>query len=233
MSMKSQIESNLKKLIEQGTAVLSGRRQTSFRDINSWATRVEDLVNRGDSIAWGLASITCIEAVYGENSALCRQATQWQQQLPKGSAAESLLGVLRAALDCWLNDYHVQAIQMASAEVFSDFLEMASSLLKKPYHPAASASLIGGVLEEHLRGMCTRRAISLTKTKNGKETNKVLGDLNTDLLNNQAYLAVKKQQVDAWITLRNKAAHGKWDEVEKDDVKRMLDGVQSFCADVS
>ena len=230
MSLKELVESNFEKLIRQGEDVLRGREETIRRDIYTLQTVRRDIVNRGESTSWGLALITYLGSVFGKESEIYSKANQLQNMLPNGEPAEALLGVVRSALDIWRNGYHLEVETFASSEVFADFFQMAESLLGSPYHPAAAATLAGGVLEEHLRSMCARRGISLKKDS-GRD--KSLGSLNEALAAAKVYIAVKKQQVEAWIKLRNAAAHGRWDEVEEDDVRRMLEGVRSFCADVS
>ena len=229
MSLNELVERNFEKLLQQGEDVLKGRTETIQMDINTMQQVRRDLVDRGESTAWGLAFITCLGSVFGKDSEIYSQANKLQNMLPNGQPAEALLGVVRSALDIWRNGYHLEVETFASSEVFADFFQMAESLLGSPYHPAAAATLVGGVLEEHLRAMCIRREISVKKDKGGVKS---LGSLNEALSAKKVYIAAKKQQVEAWIKLRNDAAHGKWDEVEEDDVRRMLVGVQSFCADV-
>ena len=52
-----------------------------------------------------------------------------------------------------------------------------------------------------------------------------------DLVKAGKYNVLKQKQITAWLDLRNKAAHGKWEEYTEFDVKSMLDGVRNFLAD--
>jgi hypothetical protein len=218
------IAEQLEKLIERGEEIISQPKRIKQ------SGHVFDVVDHEKSISWGVTTLTLLSSIFQKNSDLYQKATKYFENLSHLGAALSIQGVLRAALDCWNNNYHLDIKEAVASEVFSDFFEMAESMLGKPYHPATAASLVGGVLEEHLRGMCKRREIPVKKDS-GKE--KSLGSLNEDLSKAGAYNAVKKKQIEAWTNLRNDAAHGKFEQVEEDDVRRMLEGVKSFCADVS
>ena len=70
---------------------------------------------------------------------------------------------------------------IATAEVYADFLEMADGLLDAGYKDAA-AVMIGGVLEEHLRRLCTRSGIATTYEKDGKTNAKKADAMNSELV---------------------------------------------------
>ena len=76
-------------------------------------------------------------------------------------------GILSAARDelagGWLNTTR----GLVSAEIFSDFLEMAQHLLDAGYEDPA-AVVVGSVLEEHLRQLCQKHNIPMETTKQGR-----------------------------------------------------------------
>jgi len=116
---------------------------------------------------------------------------------------------------------------LISAEIFSDFLEMAKYLLSEKFeHPAAV--MIGSVLEEHLRQICTKNGLAITETKNGKLVPKKADLLNADLAGANVYNKLDQKNVTAWLDLRNKAAHGKYTEYSFQQVELMLQGVTEF-----
>jgi hypothetical protein len=42
---------------------------------------------------------------------------------------------------------------------------------------------------------------------------------------------IKAKQLRAWADVRNKAAHGEFDQFKKSDVEQMIEGINSFLAD--
>ncbi|HQO08746.1 MAG TPA: hypothetical protein PLK90_01985 [Clostridiales bacterium] len=124
----------------------------------------------------------------------------------------------------WLNSVK----GLVSAEIFSDFLEMAQYFLEKKYKDPA-AVMIGGVLEEHLRNLCIKNKIDIFVTKpDGDTFPKKVSKMNVDLYKNNIYSRQDHENIISWLLLRNNAAHGKYDEYKKDHVSLMLQGVREF-----
>ena len=71
------------------------------------------------------------------------------------SGIEILKSIKAEIQNGWFQSYK----GIISSEIFSDFLEMASHLLDNGYKDA-SAVMIGGVLEEHLRQLCVTNGIN-------------------------------------------------------------------------
>ncbi len=112
----------------------------------------------------------------------------------------------------------------AQADVVSDFLEQANSLLEEPkVHPAAPAMIIGGALEEFLRNWVDSEKLDLKGRKPGIDT--YAGALReADLITKQ-----DAKDITAWAGLRNHAAHGEWDRAERrEEIGLMLQGVNLF-----
>lgn len=116
---------------------------------------------------------------------------------------------------------------LVSSEIFTDFIEMAEHLLSENYKDA-SAVMIGSVLEEHLRQLCSKQGIVITTTKAGKTRHKKADLLNAELAKEGVYNKLDQKSVTAWLDLRNKAAHGKYDEYTKEQVEFMLQSVMGF-----
>ena len=117
---------------------------------------------------------------------------------------------------------------LVRADVFADFLEMAEYLIQQGYKDPA-AVLIGGVLEEHLRGLCGPRGIDVTVSGRPKKVDA----MNAELTGAGAYNKLDQKVVTAWLDLRNNAAHGKYDQYNDDQVRSMLAGVREFVARVA
>lgn len=118
---------------------------------------------------------------------------------------------------------------LVSAEIFTDFLEMANYLLEEEYKDPA-AVMIGSVLEEHLRQLCIKNAIPTESIKDGKPIAKKADLLNSELAAQSVYNKLDQKSITAWLDLRNKAAHGKYDEYSKNQVELMLQSVTEFMS---
>jgi hypothetical protein len=143
------------------------------------------------------------------------------------------LGVLRAVKNEMEGGWSISVKTLISAEIFSDFLEMAFYLLTEDYKDAA-AVMIGSTLEEHLRQLCQNASIPLDITKpSGEMIAKKADTLNADLVKESVYNHLDQKNITAWLDLRNKAAHGKYNEYAKEQVQLMYQGVLDFMARIS
>ncbi|MDD5703514.1 MAG: hypothetical protein PHU23_15875 [Dehalococcoidales bacterium] len=142
---------------------------------------------------------------------------------------ESGIEIIRSIRDEIAGGWLINVKGLITAEVFSDFFEMAEHLLSNGYKDAA-AVLIGSTLEEHLRQLCIRNSIEAIVKINGDDVAKKADTLNAELAKANIYNKLDQKNVTAWLDLRNKAAHGKYDEYNREQVEIMLRGVSEFCA---
>jgi hypothetical protein len=143
-----------------------------------------------------------------------------------GHQAAQLAAILRALKADYSAGYMQKFSELIHADLFSDFLAMAEHLLSEGYKDAA-AVLTGSVLEEHLRKLCLKNALPVTDNA-GKP---IKADrLNGDLKAANAYSALDHKNVTAWLDLRNKAAHARYPEYNKEQVGLMQAGITEFMA---
>ena len=57
--------------------------------------------------------------------------------------------------------------------------------------------------------------------------------LNADLAKAEIYNKLDQKNITAWLDLRNKAAHGKYNDYDKEQVRLLLDGITGFMSRVS
>lgn len=143
--------------------------------------------------------------------------------------AQNLVGILQALKADIEAGYLYKINELIHADIFSDFLEMAEHLLREGYKDA-SAVLIGGVLEEHIRKLCIKSGVPIEIQKDGKTAFKKASTMNDDLKKNGIHGGIDHKNINAWLELRNKAAHGKYAEYTKDHVELMLSGISNFIA---
>jgi len=139
---------------------------------------------------------------------------------------DNLIGILKALkVDYEAN--HLEVIhELIHADVFADFLEMADYLLKEGYKDPA-AVLAGGTLEEHLRKLCQKNDINIKKDNSHYRT---ADSLNADLAGANVYSKLDQKSVTAWLDLRNKAAHSRYNEYTKDQVALMVQSILDFIS---
>ena len=135
-----------------------------------------------------------------------------------------MVGVLRALRREYDEGYLTTVKGLVRAEVFADILGMAEHLLEQGYKDPA-AVLVGGVLEEHLRSLCADRSIPTETSGRPKKA----AAMNADLFRVSAYNKLDQKNVTAWLDLRNKAAHGSYDQYTQEQVRMMLSGVTEFA----
>jgi len=147
--------------------------------------------------------------------------------LPESHLAR-MAGILESLKNAYTTGYLKTIEELVNSGLFSDFLEMGNYYLNEG-HKDAAAVILGGVLEEHLRKLCQKNGIDITYDNGKSETKmKKTSILNQDLVKNAVYNEGQKKQVDAWLFIRNSAAHGKYSEYTKDQVQNMLDGLRIF-----
>ncbi len=174
-------------------------------------------------------AITLAELVSGRGSVYY---TQISKEIEKNGVAGWLhlapiigvLQVLKKAVSQGLLDTIKGEIQ---GELFSDFLERAGWLLTEG-HKDAAAVVAGSVLEEHLRQLCLKNSIELAHELNGDFKPKKTDRLNAALTRAEVYSKLDQKNVTAWLDLRNKAAHGLYEEYEKAQVGLVISGIRDF-----
>ena len=141
-------------------------------------------------------------------------------------------GILKAAKQEIDGGWLISVKELVTSEIFSDFIEMAEYLLKENYKDPA-AVIVGGVLEEHLRQLCLRNGINIEILKNDKPVSKKADLLNSELTRIEVYDKLDQKSVTSWLDLRNKAAHGKYEEYTQQQVELMIRGVTDFMVRTS
>ena len=171
-----------------------------------------------------------IERIGGKNSVYTRQAETALDKYGTDSFRNIvILGGIVEALKEDLLAGNLRTIQeLIHAELFADFLEMADHLLAEGYKDAA-AVIAGSSLEAHLRQLCQKNGIDVDfTTAKGDVVPKKASRLNADLAKDDVYSKLDQKSVTAWLDLRNKAAHGKYNEYLTAQVALMIAGIREF-----
>lgn len=137
-------------------------------------------------------------------------------------------GIASAVLHDLKSGYLASVVELAHADLFSGFLEMADHLLQNNYKDAA-AVIAGSSLEAHLRALAVKQRVSLDHVKpDGTTIPKTGNPLNNELASVQAYHKNDQKSITGWLGLRNSAAHGKYGDYTKEQVVLMVAGIRDF-----
>ena len=209
----------INQLIELANKTL-GTRRTSSGMISSSS------VNSELFYEFRTSSLSFILNLYGENHPYYKDFNQIVTRADPYDTEQGR-GVLKSIKTELDGGWLITLKGLVSAEIFSDFIEMADHLLKEGYKDPA-AVMIGSVLEEHLRQLCTKNGIPTEDIKSGKPVPKKADLLNSELAGAVVYNKLDQKNVTAWLDLRNKAAHGKYGEYSQQQVEFMLQAVTEF-----
>jgi hypothetical protein len=217
MNAKDRLLNRINDLISQGETVIRTAHRTQYSS---------DEVDSALFTGFRSAGLSYISNVYGTNhsyySLFNSETTDYYTSSAKASI--EILRQIKIEID---GDWIIKVKNLVSAELFSDFIEMAKYLLESKYKDPA-AVLIGSVLEEHIRQLCNSNGISISEEKDGRLIPLKADRMNAELVKANVYNKLQQTTVTAWLALRNNAAHGKYSEYTIDQVILMQDGVIGF-----
>jgi hypothetical protein len=219
VNMKEKLIERIAQLISQGQDVLSTKQQMQHNGFR---------VNAGKMQGFRSALLSFIERIYGKEHTFYNEVSN-SVVTNYPSNIEAGMEILKVMKDEISGDWLFKVKELVSAELFSDFIEMAEHLLSQGYKDPA-AVILGSVLEEHLRQLCIAKNIEIEINTNGKLVPKTADGLNIDLAKAEVYTKLDQKQITAWQDLRNKAAHGKYSDYNNAQVELMLSGVIGFMS---
>ncbi len=178
--------------------------------------------------------LNIIETVLGESQQQHEITAQIKNDSRGPYALEYIVGTLRGLKNTYENGFWDNLEEAIVANISADYMTQVEGLLDEgqpgQYDHVPSAVLCGAVLEDALRRLCDRQSPQVSTDKpNGQP--KALNALIQDLQKANAFNKLKAQQLRGWVQVRNSAAHGKFDEFNRDDVELMVKGVKNFLAD--
>jgi hypothetical protein len=212
------IKKRIDELINHAASVLTTKRQHDY----------------GSSVSPELfkefraASLSFLRNTFGENHPFYKEFNLHAKDSTPYDTEEGR-GILKAAKQEIDGGWLFTVKDIVSAEIFSDFLEMAEYLLKEKYKDPA-AVMIGSVLEEHIRQLCSKNGISTEIIKDGKAIPKKAELMNSELATAEIYNKLDQKSVTSWLDLRNKAAHGKYSDYTIEQVELMCQSVTNFMS---
>lgn len=208
-------------LISQGKSVLN----TKFSFNYSF------YVDKAQHNGFRTASLSFISSLYGKDHVFYKDfdSKVGENRFTLTETGVSILNAIRHEIE---QDWLISITQLISAEIFSDFMEMAKHLIDNKYKDPA-AVMIGSVLEEHIRRLCKNHGIDTTLMKGTDIVAKKADTMNGELTKAGVYNVMMQKNVTAWLDLRNNAAHGKYDQYKIENVELMYQGVLNFTATIN
>jgi len=183
-------------------------------------------ISLGAYTAWRTRCLALMTSLPGEAHAYAQEFRGTVQLATRGIALQdwvtSGLAGLRALREDISGGYLTNPRTLVCSEVFSEFLDQAEYLLKQNYKDAA-ASVSGALLENGLRHIATLKGV---KVRAGDGLNA----LSSQCAQAQVYSALIHKSLQVWITIRNSADHGKFDE-SSSSVQEMVSGIRGFLGD--
>ena len=226
MTIKNDTLTQLDGLIEEGQQC-----QESFYMANRG--RYQSRMSESDLRAFTARAFAAIARLAGKESEYYRLLPSIDLskliRLPSLTNSPSIIPALSGSLTALrdaVDNGHLESLEnRIRAHVHDDFLEQAKDLLDSNYHVAAMV-LIGGVLEDHLSKLCTKKGL----TWNGHGS---ISKYNDACHQGTVYDKPTWRRIQSIGDLRNDAAHGQGADVKAPDVDDAYKFVGRFIADHS
>lgn len=218
MKLDERILQRLTELISLGEQVIRTRRPAGRNVIG------DDRIDTQLASQWVTSTQSLLSRTFGENSSHFKNYHSATQGYLTYSPCVKAMGVLIASKDDFEHGFLFSVRSLVEAELFDDLLEQAEHLLASGYFQPA-AVVAGCVLEDGLRRLCIKHSIVLPE-------NTTIDPMNTELAKAAVYNKLMQKRITALADLRNRAAHGRWNEFSKSDVEEMLRQVHSFLAEM-
>lgn len=174
-------------------------------------------------------AISAIQRITGSNSTYSQEIERILKTTPHLHLHTSpIIGIAQALRDDLAAGYIQNLAELAHADIFADFLDMAKHLSDNNYKDPA-AVLAGSTLESHLKKLSTKNGVPIEVAGRPVKADK----LNADLAKANVYTILDQKNITAWLDLRNKAAHGNYAEYSNDQVKLLIAGIGDFIARIT
>lgn len=241
--LDSKVRTQFKDLIDEGPELVSKmkaeNRQSRSEPRYLMGSRVVDLSgneyhNQAVAFeAYRTQAVSLVQLVLSKTERMQQISADFRGLEQRSSSVEfingTLIGLQRDYEAGLLDDISV----MIEAEIASDYMGQAERLLGEggsgQFNYVPAAVLAGAVLEDGLRRLCHRQSPPIATDKQDGDPKK-MSVLIDDLKSAGLYNELKAKQLRAWAAVRNAAAHGRFNEFDRQDVEGLIMGVKSFLA---
>lgn len=199
------------------------------KDLIQIGTRTVTAEDPGSFQQFRSGSLSCLLQLFGQQHPYFRDFESRVTSPFREEDIQAGLGIMEAVKKELEQGWLVTAMGLISADIFSDYLEMARHLLDEGYKDAA-AVIAGSTLEFHLRQICHKNGIPVESQTGGQLRHKKADLLNSELAAAQVYGKLDQKGVTAWLDLRNNAAHGNYGAYTLEQVQLMIQSISDFIA---
>ncbi|WP_236579698.1 hypothetical protein [Streptomyces sp. HM190] len=207
---------NVEKVVEQLNFLIKASENYTRNQTRHLLEDAEDAVVLSNRLEAAIERATRPNSMYMKQLDAARRKTQPYRLREVRTVA---LGLRDDLIAGWVES----VVELVHADTYRDYLEMAEGLLAKGYKDAA-AVITGTSLEVHVRALCVKNGVATHVAGKPKKAD----TMNADLKKASVYDGLQQKEVTAWMDLRNKAAHGDYPSYDRDQVRRLIDGVEAF-----
>lgn len=171
--------------------------------------------------AWLIKVRNIVEVVFGSTSPHFRTLQELTQTDVSGTyQVNAIEGLLIGSLNDLENGFLLGQEFLIAGEIFDSVLEEAKHIFKTGYKdPAAVLGRV--VLEDALKRLARQEQLNDTQKAS---------ILNDELKKAGKYNQPQWRQIQTWLDVGNSAAHGKFDEYSKEQVRDLIEGIERFIA---
>ena len=194
-----------------------------------------EVIDGRKAIQWATQCVTILGQIIPRNDPN-RSVVEEFKRLRSGLAGpfRHLAARLRALHDDFANGFIGDLGSQIEAEIAADYLGQAERLLGEgqsgKFDHVPAAVLAGSVLEKTLRAFCGRQQPPVA-TVNATGGPLTLAPLIDGLKKAGLFNEVRAKQLRHWADIRNSAAHGKFEEFDRNQVEAMVKGIEQFLAE--
>jgi len=185
-------------------------------------------------VEWRTKAATLVAHLVPKESIHNASVEGLAQLTPTAEHMEWAISFLKAVKSDLESGFFDSLGSQIEAEIASDYMGQAEQLLGEgqtgKFDHVPAAVLAGAVLEKALRKLCGQQQPPIAISTTSGES-KTLNPLIDDLKKVGLFNELKAKQLRSWADIRNKAAHGEFDQFNRGDVEQMIQGVSNFLAD--
>ena len=219
---------NQDELIGQASAIITmGEKVLGTETVDD---KSKSLVNELKFHDFRISALSFLSRVFGEISTYY-QSFRTEVTHHTASRTRRGIGMLTAAKRELQGDWLETTIGGTSRDILLDMLRLARMQFDQDNHMAA-AVITGAILEQQLRNLCLARGIAINNEIQGKAVPKKGLQLTGEAYKKKLYDRQDNKAIISWLELCDIAAKGKSDAITSDQVKSMLNEMQTFLTKI-
>jgi len=188
-------------------------------------------INWQQFVEWRTNCTTVLDNIVPNNS-IHRSELENFNQLPKTkSHFEYGISFLKSIREDFEKEFFDSLYHKIETEICADYMEQAQTLINVgktgKFEHVPAAVLAGAVLEKSLKSLC-KSQFPPEPIINNHGRPLMLNALIESLKKRNVFNEIVAKQLRAWTDIRNKAAHGEFEDFNKFDVENMIRGIESF-----